>query len=107
MIIIPKHKKGDYWDGMSITVRESNGTPVNLTGYTIRLDFVNNRFIGNVMNFTTVNNTITIPTPSSGKMFFNAREMNVSAFKYLGDLKLINPSGHVKTIANVSWEIWT
>ena len=98
MITIPKHKKGDWWDGMTVTF------PFSITGYTFKADF-KTRPLGTVaFSFSTANNSIEIDT-FLNKITFVGKIIDKAPFKYISDLEMTPPNGHVKTITNIEWEI--
>lgn len=107
MILIPKHRKGDWWNGMTLTFKTPNGSLMNLQGDTFKADFISplsrNSISKVIFSFSTADNTMLV---NNGKILFTGRNMNVIPVKYIAVLQRINSLGQVKTITNISWEIW-
>ena len=101
---IAPHKKGDTWNGMVVTVSE-NGIPVNLTGYTAISQFKTSANGSTAFEFKTNDNTLTIPNPIAGKIYYTGRKIDVSANKYIFDLQIASPDNIIKTIATGYWQI--
>ena len=102
------HKKGSTWDGaeMIITETDENGNtvPKNLTGVTVSAKFkVNNNA---VFEFKNSDNTILMPTPTNGKLYFVGRLMNYVANTYYFDVVLTLPNGEVEIVPTHSWTIY-
>lgn len=101
---IAAHKKGDTWNGMVVTLKR-NTIPVDLTGYTAISRFKTSLNGASVFEFKTSDNSLTIPNPIDGKIYYIGRKIDYFPNKYLFDLEITSPDGVVKTIANGSWTI--
>lgn len=98
MITIVKHKKGDWWDGIVLTF------PFPIAGYVFKADF-KTRPLGTVLFlFSTANGTMVIDT-NLNTLTFVGRIIDEAPFKYISDLEMTPPNGHVKTISNIEFEI--
>jgi hypothetical protein len=106
MITIPKHRKGDWWDGMTITMKSAQGVPVSFVGKNIKVYFFASQFSKNgkvAFTFSTLDNSIVV---NGNKLTFVDKKIDVEPLKYSGVLQVIDSLNRVKTITNVSWEIW-
>lgn len=98
-------KRGDTFNGRTITLQNDDLTPVDLTGATAIMQF---RAITNgnvIFEFKTADGSITIPTPTSGALMMMPRLMNVPANNYLFDLQIKFQNQSVKTILSNFWNI--
>lgn len=109
---IADHKRGDTWNGISIIIEDSEivsnvevFTPKNLTGYSVRSRFKTSNTGNAKFEFSTDDNTITIPNPLTGEIIFMPRKMDVSANRYLFDIELTDPDGKVETVLDAIWNI--
>ena len=109
---IPKafadHKKGSTWDGAEMIITETNENgvivPKDLTDVQISAKFkINNN---TVFEFKNSDNTITVPIPTDGKLYFATRLMNFPENTYYFDVVLININGDVEIIPTHSWTIF-
>jgi ribosomal protein S1 len=101
---IADHKRGDTWNGMVVTIKK-NGVPVDLTGYSAISRFKNNPTGTAIFEFKTSDDTLTIPNPTDGKIYYSKRKIEVQANRYVFDLQITNLDNVVKTVANGSWTI--
>lgn len=102
------HKKGTTWDGAEFVISETdqngNTVPKDLTGVSIVAQFkVNNN---TVFEFKNSDDSITVPTPTNGKLYFTARVMNVAPNVYTFDVILTLPNGTIEAIPTHSWTIF-
>lgn len=109
---IPKafadHKKGSTWDGaeMIITETDENGVvvPKNLTNVRISAKFkINN---STVFEFKNSDNTIMVPNPTNGKLYFASRVIDVQVNTYYFDVILTLINGDIEIIPTHSWTIF-
>lgn len=98
MVVIPAIKRGDFWDGMVVTI------PLDLTGYSIKADFKTSQSNRASFTFSTDDDTIE-PTGTNGRIVFVGRKMNYQAQRYISDLELTPPNGETKTILDFIWEL--
>lgn len=105
---IKDHQTGTTWNGMSITysIKDDNGNevPVDLTDALIVANFQ----LGNNLpsfTFTTEDNTITIPDPTSGQFFFESRLINATPGIYNFDVFVTLNNNTTKCIISDYWTI--
>jgi hypothetical protein len=85
-----QYKKGDTWKGRKITF------PFDLTGVSVLCQFkpdITSDY--STFVFKTEDNTILIPLPLTGEMFFKPRIMNYPVGMYYYDVQLTFPNGDV------------
>jgi len=106
---IPDHKRGDTWDGMEIVITETNelnqNVPVDLTGVEVISQFKSSLNESFVFEFKTSDNSILIPDPTTGEIYFNSRKMDFPAKLYFFDVQLKFQDGTIETI--VPTHSWT
>lgn len=98
MITLVKHKKGDFWRGMTLTF------PFSITGYAFKADFKTKALNGRVFGFDTEDNTMTINTVLN-KLTFVGRILDSPAYNYISDIQMTPPNGEVETIDVINLEI--
>lgn len=86
--------RGDSLDSIQFTIK-SNGTPINLTGVTIKCQF-RQPFNGKTIKEITNGSGITVNT-SSGVIVIDEFILDWDAGLYLYDIEFTYPSGTVKT----------
>ncbi len=102
---IPAHKAGDTWQGIpSITIFR-NGSALDLTGATAKMQVRFKIDAPSVIDFSTQNNTITLIAPISGIFNIPARLVDLPPATYLYDLKISLSGGEVKTFLEGNWSI--
>ena len=86
---------------ISFILNDENGTPINLTGYTARMQLRTSYNSATVeMELTTANGRIVI-TPLLGKIALNAPASittNLIAQQYVYDLEMVSGSGYVTRV---------
>jgi hypothetical protein len=86
---------------ISFVLNDENGAPLNLTGYTARMQLRTAYTSPNVaMELTTENGRIVI-TPLTGKIALNAPASittNLIAQRYVYDLEMVSGSGYVTRV---------
>jgi hypothetical protein len=104
--LIVDHKVGDTWNGFSFTLEdEDTMSAINLTGYSILIQFrLNNNSII-AFEFKTSDGTITIPNPATGEFIMMPRIMNYAPNTYKFDVQLTSPSGEIETIVSDYWKL--
>ena len=104
------HKKGDYWNGLELFIEDSvidpitsveTFVPANLTGCTFISRFKTNPTGRVFFEFSTADNSITVPNPIDGKIFFLPKVLNVPAQLYIFDVQMTDVSGRVITIYDI------
>jgi hypothetical protein len=110
---IEDHRRGDTWNGMMLLVEELKAVDgvetkivKDLTGYSVVSKFKTSLDANASFEFKTEDNTILIPNPTTGELFFESRKMNVKAGDYVFDVELTSPTGYVQTIAEGVWKIF-
>ncbi len=107
MNAILDHKKGDTWDGIEMFFEDSEiidneevFTPTDLTGCTFLARFKTQPAGSTIFEFKSADNTITFKDndPSTGRIVFMPRKMDVPAQRYIFDIQMTSASGRVDTI---------
>ena len=110
-MILPPHKKGDYWDGMELLIEDATidpitgvevFTPTNLTGCTFISRFKISPTGRVFFEFNTADNTITVPNPLNGIILFKGRALDVPAQTYIFDVEMTDASGKKTTIYDIT-----
>jgi hypothetical protein len=102
---IPPHRRGDTWDGINSITISVNGSPVNLTGSTIKMEFRQSVDYPVVLTFSTTDGTIEFVNPANGVIRIPAQKIEVPFTTYQYDLQVTFPNGTVKTFMSGTWEI--
>ena len=92
------HTKGDTFNEVAFEVKK-NGTAINLTGATIRMQLRKNYSdTAAILSFTSVGSAgITITTAASGLFKINAQIIDIEVYNYVYDIQFTLASGEVKT----------
>lgn len=105
---LPRHKKGDTFDGILFTVTV-NGNPVDLTGAIIEMDIRNPDTEVSVLRLTSdigEGGGITIDAnPTLGKFSLDSMIINIPAEVYDYDIQITFTSGIIKTYVGGKWNI--
>jgi hypothetical protein len=102
---IPAHKAGDTWQGIpSITIFR-NGSALDLTGATAKMQVRFKTDSPSVIDFSTQDNTITFLTSVSGLINIPPRLVDLPPATYIYDLKITLATGEVKTFLEGDWPI--
>lgn len=75
----------------NVSLRNQDGTPINLSGYTVA-----SQFRKSYQSSTAVNFTVTIVSPSEGKIELSLNDTATSgirAGRYLYDVEITSPAG--------------
>ena len=102
---IPAHKAGDTWPGISGITIFRNGSALNLTGATAKMQVRFKIDAPSLIDFNTKDNTITITAPISGVLSIPPRLVDLPPTTYLYDLKISLSGGEVKTFLEGNWPI--
>lgn len=107
---IENHTKGTTFDGLEIFAQEENELnvlePIDLTDVEAIAQFKISIDGPVIFEFNTTDETILIPEPLSGKLYFASRIIDYPAKTYLFDVKLKFPDGRIKVIVPIhSWTI--
>lgn len=92
------HTKGDTFNEVAFEVKK-NGTAINLTGATIRMQLRKNYSdTSAIISLTSVGSAgITITTAASGLFKINAQIIDIEVYNYVYDIQFTLASGEVKT----------
>lgn len=92
------HTKGDTFNEVAFEVKK-NGTAINLTGATIRMQLRKEyEDVTPALSLTSAASAgITITNASSGLFKINAQIINIEVFNYVYDIQFTLSSGEVKT----------
>lgn len=100
--------KGNDFNGLKMTFYNGVGTSktvMDLTGFSVVIDFKKGNGLNAVFSFKSSNNTITIPTPTNGEIYLQPRKMDYPPFYYMADINLISPAGKTHTYTTINWRI--
>lgn len=102
---IPKHRRGDTWDGINKIGITINGAPVNLTGAKVTMQFREDYDAPTALTLSTETSTITIlPDLSSVRVLPVIVDIQPATYKY--DLQVTYPNSEVKTYLEGTWQIY-
>jgi hypothetical protein len=83
-----------------------NGSPLDLTGVIVEMQFRLRKEDGPIFEFKTSDNSILITTPLNGEMYMAERCMEYPEGDYFYTLKIIFPNGTKKKPINDRWKIY-
>jgi hypothetical protein len=103
----PKHISGDTWDGINIISLKTNESAINLLDSIINIQVRSNANLASpiVFEFSTLDNSIIILSPSQGLINIPPQTIDIPAGYYKYDLQIIFSSGIKKTYLTGNWEI--
>jgi hypothetical protein len=95
----PVHIQGDTWKGLTSVTFTSKGSAIDLTNTEVRMQVRLSIDSPSVLNLSTSGNGgINFIQPlSSGKVTIPPQVVNIPVGNYNYDLKVIYPSGYIKT----------
>jgi hypothetical protein len=102
---IPKHRRGDTWDGINSIVITSDGSPINLVEASIKIEFREDVDAPVALTLSTEDNTIVVTDASQGTFTIPPILVDIPFNKYLYDLQVTFANGVVKTYLSGTWEI--
>jgi len=102
---IPKHRRGDTWDGISSIGIKVNNVPANLSGSLVTMELREDYDTPVVLTFSTTTSTIRIQN-SLSSINIPARIINIPPATYKYDLQVIYPDSTTKTYMEGTWEIY-
>jgi hypothetical protein len=102
---ISSHRRGDTWDGINSITISVNGSPINLTGATVKMEFRQSLDSPVALTLSTTNNSILITNAVGGVIQIPAKKIEIPFAKYLYDLQVTFSNGVVKTYMSGTWEI--
>lgn len=100
------HTKGDTFNEVAFEVKK-NGTAINLTGATIKMQLRKQYSdVNSVLSLTSVGSAgITITNAASGQFKINAQIIDIEVFNYVYDIQFTLSSGEVKTYVKGGFNI--
>jgi hypothetical protein len=92
------HTKGDTFSLVAFRIKK-NGTDINLTGATIRMQLRKNyEDVSAALSLTSVSSAgITITDAATGQFKINTQIINIEVYNYVYDIEIALSSGEVKT----------
>ena len=105
---IVDHQKGTTWDGAEMIITESDSegvmVPKDLTGVEIIAQFKNNRDV--IFTYKTTDNSISVPNPTNGKLYFVGGIINHPANTYFFEVQFKLLNGDIEKTPVHSWTIY-
>lgn len=102
---IPRHRRGDTWDGINTIGIKVNGIPVNLSGAQVIIEFREDYDSPVALTLSTLTSTISVlPNLSSVKVLPVLIDIPPTTYKW--DLQINYPDTTVKTYLEGTWEIY-
>jgi len=102
---IPKHRRGDTWDGINSIGIKVNGTPINLSGAKVDMELREDYDAPVVFSLSTTTSTISVlPTLSAFKVLPTLIDIPPATYSY--DIQITYPTGIIKTYMEGKWEIF-
>lgn len=102
---IPKHRRGDTWDGINSIGIKINNTPVNLSGSVVTMELREDFDSPVALTFSTLTSTIHIQS-SLSSINIPPRIVDIAPGVYKYDLQVIYPNSTTKTYMEGTWEIY-
>lgn len=101
---IPKHRRGDTWDGITAIGIKENGIPVNLSGAVISIEFREDYDTPVALTLSTLTSTISV-LPTLSAVTVPAIIVDIPPATYRYDLQVVYPTTRTKTYMQGNWEI--
>ena len=102
---IPKHRRGDTWDGINKIGITINSIPVNLSGAKVTMQFREDYDAPTALTLSTETSTITVlPDLSSVRVLPVIVDIQPATYKY--DLQVTFPDKQIKTYLEGTWQIY-
>jgi hypothetical protein len=102
---IPSHKAGDTWKGISGITIFRNGSAVDLTNASAKMQVRFQIDSPLVVEFSSDDNTILFVDPKNGILDIPSQIVDVPPATYIYDLQIILETGEVKTWLEGKWPI--
>jgi hypothetical protein len=102
---ITPHRRGDTWDGINSITIKVNGTAINLTSATIKMEFRQDLDSPVVLTLSTTDGTIEIVNAVEGIIRIPSKKIEIPFGKYMYDLQVTYSNDVVKTYMDGTWEI--
>lgn len=102
---IPRHRRGDTWDGINAIGIKVNEVPVDLNGAAVKMELREDYDSPVAFTLSTTTSTISI-LPNLSAVTIPAIVIDIPPTTYMYDLQVTYPSGTVKTYLEGKWEIY-
>ena len=102
---IPRHLRGDTWDGINAIGIKVNNIPVVLSGTLITMELREDYDTPVVLTFSTATSTILVQE-SLSSISIPPRLIDIPTATYKYDLQVVYPNTTTKTYMGGSWEIY-
>lgn len=103
---ISPHVTGDTWRGISLITLQQNGSAIDLTNAVVKMQVRFQIDSPSVIDFSTEDNTIVIKEPATnGNISLPEQIVSIPVGTYQYDIKVIFPTGRVKTYFRGIWPI--
>jgi hypothetical protein len=102
---IPKHRRGDTWKGINAIGIKINGTPINLSGARIDMEFREDYDAPVAFSLSTTTSTISV-LPSLSAFTIPPILIDIPPANYKYDTQITSRLGIVDTYMDGTWEIY-
>jgi hypothetical protein len=103
---IPKHRRGDTWNGINKIAITIDGTPIDLSGCIVVMELREDYDAPVAFTLSTTNSTILI-NPELSSLTVPPVMVDIPPMKYRYDLQVTNPIiNNVTTYMEGDWEIY-
>lgn len=102
---IPRHLRGDTWDGINAIGIKINNIPVNLSGALVIMELREDYDSPVALTFSTATSTILIQN-SLSSISIPPRIIDIPPATYKYDLQVVYSNTTTKTYMGGSWEIY-
>jgi len=102
---IPRHRRGDTWDGFKSVGIRTNNIPINLSGAIISMEVREDYDAPVSFSLSTLTSTIKI-LPSLSAFTIPPVVVDIAPAKYFYDIQITFPSSIIKTYMDGRWEIY-
>ena len=104
---IPRHRRGDTWDGINTLGIKVNGVPVNLSSAQVVMEFRENYDSPVALKLSTATSTISVLSNlSSIRVLPVLIDIPPATYKYDLQVTYTAPTTSVKTYLEGTWEIY-
>lgn len=101
------HRRGDTWPGIDpVTVTDSDGVPIDLTGATITMSVKRSKSDrAPLLTWSTAGGTITITDGPAGQFTIQPRVVDLTGRSYQYDVQCVLADGTITTVLHGCWSI--
>lgn len=104
---IPKHRRGDTWNGINKIAITIDGVPINLSGCSITMELREDYDAPVAFTLSTSNSTIVIEQPGLSSITIPPVMVDIPPMKYKYDLQVTNSlTNNITTYMEGDWEIY-